>query len=96
MQYTLKYEIKSETTCKVVGFEGEPTEVNIPEEVEIEGKNYSITKFGTDCFELSLVFKGSVLWKTMLKTLEFEGRADELKAIAANYKQLYDEVCNKA
>lgn len=43
MQYTLKYEIKSGTTCKVVGFEGEPTEVNIPEEVEIEGKNYSIT-----------------------------------------------------
>ena len=46
----VEYEITSETTCEVVKFEGEFTEVNIPETVIIEGIQYAVTSVADRAF----------------------------------------------
>ena len=49
----IKYEITSETTCKVVGYKGWLVKVIIPDEVTIEGKQYRVTVIGKDSFSCS-------------------------------------------
>ena len=49
----IKYEITSETTCKVVGYKGWLVKVIIPDEVTMEGKQYRVTVIGKDAFSCS-------------------------------------------
>lgn len=47
----IKYEISSETTCLVTGYNGEIVEVSIPEEIIINRRKYKVTKLRNSCFE---------------------------------------------
>ncbi len=49
----LSFEITSETTCKVVKYEGWVTETKVPEEVTIDGKKYKVTAVGENAFNCS-------------------------------------------
>ena len=46
----IEYESTSETTCEVVGYEGELKEVTIPEVVSMEGKQYTVTSVASRAF----------------------------------------------
>ena len=49
------------------------------------------TRCGHACCEISLVFQKTTLWKGLYKISDLADKVEEIKAVAANYEQLYTE-----
>lgn len=48
----LKFSIKGENECAVVGYDGDVTTVSIPDSVEIEGRKYCVTEIEAEAFNM--------------------------------------------
>ena len=48
----LKFSIKGENECAVVGYEGDATTVSIPDSVEFEGRKYCVTEVEAEAFDM--------------------------------------------